>query len=66
VLEKPDVTAVQQVETAVRAHYSLPGALPLAPDGNQFTLRDDLSQTPACQPAPEATAERTILSCECT
>ncbi len=54
---KPDVTRVQQVETAARAHHSLPGAFPLAPVGNQLTLRNDLSQTSACRPDPERTAE---------
>jgi len=34
VLEEPDVTGVEQVETAARAHYSLPGAFPLAPAEN--------------------------------
>ena len=62
-LEKTNVTGVQQVETAARAHYSLSGALPLAPAGNQLTLRNDLSQTSACRPATEGAAEETILPC---
>ncbi len=61
--EKPNVTGAQQVETAARTHYSLPGAFPLAPAGNQVTLRNDLSQTSARQPAPEGRAEETILPC---
>ena len=63
VLKEPDVTRVQQVETAACAHHPLPGAFPLAPVGNQLTLRYDLSQTSACQPDPERTAEELILSC---
>jgi len=61
VLKKPNVTGVQQVETAARTHYSLSGAFPLAPAGNHLTLRNDLSQTSACQPAPERRAEEVIL-----
>src|ERR1019366_3050362 len=41
VLKEPDVTRMQQVETAARAHHSLAGAFPLAPVGNQLTLRYD-------------------------
>ena len=63
VFKEPDMTRVQQVETAARAHHSLSGAFPLAPAGNQLTLRYDLSQTSACRSAPERAAEELILSC---
>src|SRR5579863_9506556 len=54
---------MQQVEAAAHAHYSLPGSLPLAPEGDQLTLRNDLSQTSARRPVPEGTAEESILPC---
>ena len=54
---------MEQVETAARAHYSLASAFPAAPVGNQFNLRNDLSQTPVRRTVPLETAEQLILSC---
>ena len=55
--EEPRVSRMQQVETAARAHYSPPGVFPPTPEGNQFSLRNDLSQTSACRAARRRAAD---------
>lgn len=60
-IEKTDVTRVEQVKTTPCAHHSLAVAFPLPPAENQLSLRNNLSQSTAPRSAPAGTAEHSIL-----
>jgi len=51
-LEEPNVTGMQQVKAAERAHYHLAVVLPPTPAGSQLRLRNNLTQSPVHRPLP--------------